>query len=120
MRLLIILTVLTLTGLSSALAKEPYIGNFLYQYEGGNAFRVSVPNDKKLTWKGIAGVVKGTSGTEKPQRFKVADGIYYVTWIESTGINVSQAVNYHTGKVFTTVINGRERIVHAGTVTREK
>lgn len=120
MRTLIIWSFLILGMASAASAKEPYLGTFLYQYQGGNAFRVSVPNDKKLIWEGIAGKVAGTSGTEKPQRFKVADGVYFVTWTEKTGIDVSQVINYRTGKVFTTVIKGRDRLVHQGTVTREQ
>jgi phenolic acid decarboxylase len=118
MRLLVLLAVLVLGSLTSALAKEPYIGTFLYKYQGGNTFQVSVPNDRKLTWKCLSGAIKGESATEKPQRYKVADGIYFVTWIEKTGINVSQAINYNTGKVYTTVINGPRRSVHQGTVTR--
>ncbi len=118
MRLPILLTLLILGTLSSTFAREPYVGTFLYQYKGGNAFRVTVPNDHKLIWKCISGGIKGTTGAEKPQRFKVADGIYFVTWIEKDGVSVSQAINYNTGKIFTTVINGTRRSVHQGTVKR--
>jgi len=118
MRLTILLAVLALGTLTSAFAKEPYVGTFLYKYQGGNTFKVTVPNDQKLTWKCLSGAIKGESATEKPQRFKVADGIYFVTWLEKDGISVSQAINYNTGKIFTTVINGTRRSVHQGTVQR--
>lgn len=101
-------------------ATEAYMGQFLYQYEGGNVYRVTVNDAKSMSWVCIEGTEKGASGIENPERFKVSDKIYFATWVEKTGINVSQVLNLKTMKVYSTIIDGKERYVLSGKVVREK
>jgi hypothetical protein len=85
----IVLLFLALT--SSAQASEAYLGQFLYKC--GDIYRVSVNDAKSMSWLCIEGSEKGANGEEKPERFEVADKIYFTSWVEKTGINVSQVIN---------------------------
>ena len=105
---------------SVAQASENYIGQFLYKYKGGNTYRVTVNNSKTMKWECVEGSEKGASGEEMPQRFKVANKIYFATWVEKTGINVSQVVDLKNMKVYSTIIDGKERYVLEGNIIREK
>ena len=105
---------------SVAQASETYIGQFLYKYKGGNTYRVTVNNSKTMKWECVEGSEKGASGEEMPQRFKVANKIYFATWVEKTGINVSQVVDLKNMKVYSTIIDGKERYVLEGNIIREK
>lgn len=120
MRKISFIGLLFLTLTSTAQATEAYLGQFLYKYEGGIIYRVTVNNAKSMSWLCIDGPEKGANGTEIPKRFKVADKIYFVSWVEKTGINVSQVINLKTMKVYSTIIDGKERYVLVGEVVREK
>ncbi len=96
------------------------MGRFLYKYDGGNVYRVTVSNANSMAWECIEGSEKGVSGVEKPERQKVDDKIYFVTWVEKTGIQVSQVINLNTMKVYSTIVDGKERYVLEGKITREK
>ncbi|MGQ2965050.1 phenolic acid decarboxylase [Methylophilus sp.] len=104
----------------SVLAQEPYTGRFLFKYDGGSVYRVVVNGADSLAWQCIQGPEKGAKGIEKPQRFKVAEQIYFVSWTEKTGIQVSQVINLNTLKVYSTIIDGQERYVVSGNIVREK
>ncbi|WP_036301970.1 phenolic acid decarboxylase [Methylotenera sp. L2L1] len=111
---------LLISSLSSiAQASEAYIGQFLYKYKGGNTYRVTVNDNKTMQWACVEGSEKGANGEEKPQRFKLADKVYFATWVEKTGINVSQAIDLKNMKVYST-IDGKERYVLEGNIVREK
>lgn len=112
---------LLISSLSSvAQASEAYIGTFLYKYKGGNTYRVIVSDRKIMKWECVDGSESGANGEEMPQRFKVADKIYFATWVEKTGINVSQVVDLKNMKVYSTIIDGKERYVLEGKIVREK
>lgn len=117
---LLIASLLFLVFTSAAHATEAYTGRFLYKYEGGNTYRVTVEDAKSMSWLCIDGSEKGANGIEKPERFKVADKVYFVTWVEKTGINVSQVINLKTMRIYSTIIDGKERYVLEGKVVREK
>ena len=105
---------------TGAHASEAYIGQFLYQYEGGNIYRVTVHDAKSMSWACIEGAEKGANGIETPERFKVSNKIYFATWVEKTGINVSQVIDLKNMKVYSTIIDGKERYVLTGKILREK
>ena len=117
---LLITTMLLSTVTATAHAAEPYIGQFLYQYEGGNVYRVTVKEGKSMSWLCIKGDEKGAHGTETPDRFTVADKVYFASWVEKTGINVTQVINLNTMKVYSTIIDGKARYVISGNIVREK
>ena len=108
------------TWMSDAYAAEAFSGRFLYQYDGGSVYRVVVNDQKLMTWTCIQGPEKGASGIEHPDRFKIADKIYFASWVEKTGTNVTQVLNLNTMKVYSTITEGKERYVISGTIVREK
>ena len=115
-----ILGLLFISLASFANATEAYIGRFLYQYQGGNTYRVTVNDDKAMKWEALEGDEKGATGVETPQRFKVNNKVFFVTWVEKTGINVTQVLDLKNMKVYSTIIDGNERYVVKGNVIREK
>ncbi len=120
MRLFLFISLFLLAFTSSAQATETYLGQFLYKYDGGNIYRVTVKDAKSMSWLCIEGSEKGANGIESPERFKVADKIYFASWVEKTGIQVTQVINLKTMKVYSTIIEGKERYVLVGKVVREK
>jgi len=108
------------TFASMACAAEPYIGQFLYQYAGDSVYRVTVKDDKAMAWQCIKGAEKGAHGIETPERFTVADKVYFASWVEKTGINVTQVINLNTMQVYSTIIDGKQRYVVTGNIVREK
>lgn len=115
-----IISILLLSFATAAYAAESYIGQFLFNYEGGSVYRVTVKDAKSLAWECIKGPEKGAHGIEHPERFKVADKIYFVSWVEKTGIQVSQVINLNSLKVYSTIIDGQERYVVTGDIVRKK
>lgn len=73
-----------------------------------------------MSWLCIEGDEKGAHGIETPQRFKVADKVYFASWVEKTGINVTQVINLHTMKVYSTITDGKQRFVISGNIVREQ
>jgi phenolic acid decarboxylase len=78
-----------------------------------------VPDEKSLKWECVVGDEKGATGTEQPTRIKVAEDIYFVSWVEKTGITVTQVVNFKDKKVISTVVVGGQRYVLEGSVEKE-
>lgn len=118
-KLLLIGLILSVLAAEST-AAEAYLGQFLYKYDGGNTYRVIVNNAQSMSWQCIEGTEKGASGVETPQRFKVSTKIYFATWVEKTGINVSQVIDLKGMKVYSTIVDGKERYVLVGKIIREK
>lgn len=116
----LITTMLLSSLVTTAHAAEAYLGQFLYQYDGGNVYRVTVKEAKSMSWLCIKGDEKGAHGVETPERFTVADKVYFTTWVEKTGINVTQVINLNTMKVYSTIIDGKQRYVISGNIVREK
>jgi phenolic acid decarboxylase len=116
-----VLISLLFAGFTSAtFASEAFIGQFLYKYKGGNTYRVTVADSEHMKWECIEGSEKGAKGEETPQRFRVNNKVFYATWVEKTGINVSQVIDFKNMKVYSTIVDGKERYVLEGKVIREK
>ncbi len=117
----LLIAALLFSGLvCAAQAGEAYLGQFLFQYDGGSVYRVTVKDAKSMAWQCIQGDEKGAHGIETPERFTVADKVYFASWVEKTGINVTQVINLNTMKVYSTIIDGKERYVISGNIVREK
>lgn len=116
----IFFTILLAAQASTAFAAEAYIGRFLYQYTAGSTYRVTVNDSTHMQWECIQGPEKGASGVETPQRFKINSQIYYATWVEKTGVQVSQAIDFKHMKVYSTITDGKQRYVLEGNIIREK
>ncbi|WP_235559710.1 MULTISPECIES: MoaF C-terminal domain-containing protein [unclassified Methylophilus] len=116
----LITSILLLTFTAVACASGSYIGQFLFNYEGGSVYRVILKDAMSLSRECIKGPEKGAQGIENPERFKVADKIYFSSWVEKTGIQVSRVINLNTLKVYSTIIEGEERYVVTGNIVSEK
>lgn len=117
---LTIITIFLFAFVSVAEAAEAYIGQFLYQYKAGNVYRITAKDSKTMQWECIKGSEVGAKGVETPQRFKVNKHVFYTTWVEKTGIQVSQVIDFKGMKVYSTIVDGKDRYVLEGTVVREK
>ena len=53
-----------------------------------------------MKWECIEGSEKEAKGEEIPQRFRVNSKVFFATWVEKTGINVSQVIDFKNMKVF--------------------
>ena len=103
-----------------AQASDALRGQFLYHYEGGTVYRVTFMDAGTLRWHCLQGDEKGAQGTEKPDRFHVAKNVYFLSWVEKNGIQVSQVLNLNTMHVYSTIIDGQSRYVISGRIQREK
>jgi phenolic acid decarboxylase len=97
---------------------EAYLGTFLYKYHGGNTYKLIVSDNVNIYWECVEGSEIGANGNEKAQRFEVAPGIYFATWVEKSGVNVSQALNFNSNTVFATIVEGTNRYVLTGDIER--
>lgn len=104
----------------STFASKAYLGQFLYKYKAGNTYRVTVEDGEHMKWECIEGSEKGAKGEEIPQIFRVNSKVFFATWVEKTGISISQVIDFKNMKVYLTIIDGKERYVLEGKVVREK
>lgn len=67
--------------------------------------------DGAVDWEGLFGPGKGKTGTEKTHTKEVAPGVFFVSWLEATGVTVSQILDLNTMRVsgFVTWPVGNER-----------
>lgn len=101
-----------------AYAQEPYIGQFIYRYNDGSVYRVTVHSATHLRWEAIQGPEKGRSGEEAVRRIKVREGIYFVNWLESSGVHVSQVVDLYKMAVYAHVYDGKQQYTSEGNIVR--
>jgi len=98
---------------------EPYLGQFVHRYSTGDVYRFDVKDATSLSWQCLAGAERGHSGQEQTERFKVADGIYFVAWIEQNGATITQVLNFNSNEVYTTAVHNETSSLLSGTIERE-
>lgn len=103
-----------------AFALQPWQGQFLYRYEGGNVYRVFADNTTTLRWQCIEGDEAGAQGEEHPDRLQVRPDVFFVSWTEKTGIHVTQVLDFKSMRVYSTITDGSARHVLRGKLIREK
>ena len=79
-----------------------------------------IANSKTMSWECTKGSELGAKGIEMQQRFKLNKHIYYATWVEKTGVQVSQSLGLRGMKVYSTITDNKDRYVLEGTIVREK
>lgn len=117
-----LLATLTLLGGCAALrgqSADPYIGQFTYRYSSGDTYEIIVPDATRLSWRATGGAELGHRGDEQPERIKIADGIYFATWIEADGTTVTQVLDFNDNTVHATVVQGDFRSLLSGTIERD-
>ncbi len=102
-----------------AMAAQPWQGQFLYSYEGGSVYRVTAGH-QNMHWECIQGEEAGARGEELPERIQVRPDIYFVSWTEKSGVQVTQVLDFKTMKVYSTIIDQSARYVLRGSIKREK
>ncbi|MDP8567549.1 MoaF-related domain-containing protein [Methylophilus aquaticus] len=111
---------LLLAASQSVWAAQPWQGQFLYSYEGGSVYRVTANHQKSMHWECIQGEEAGASGEELPERIQVRPDIYFVSWTEKSGVQVTQVLDFKSMKVYSTIIDQSARYVLRGSIKREK
>lgn len=71
----------------------------------------------------VKGPTKGQSETVDLHVVEVADGVYFVSWLESSGMTISRVMNFKTGEaqLFWTMpakdgVGGRSAEMHTGSM----
>lgn len=90
-------------------------------FEDGYVFNVTYIDESHLHWEGIEGPSKGLAGDEKMTYRQLAPGLFFVNWLEESGVSVSQILDLNKMIVhsFTTYEkNGkRQELFRSGTLT---
>ena len=83
----------------------------LFRYESGLEVVGRYASADTVEWEALTGPAKGTKGTERTHTREVAPGIFFVSWLESSGTTVSQVIDLDTHRVtaFVTYAAGAER-----------
>lgn len=93
---------------------------FLITYETGDTFEVYYKSRSELLWKAVGGPTAGSSGKETIHAVEAAPKVFFLSWLEKTGISVSQLLDLNTMQVTTFMTfdakHGRQSIFMNGKV----
>jgi hypothetical protein len=83
----------------------------LLHYENGLEIRGDYRTANELQWEALSGPAKGEKGIEKIQSVEIAPDIYFINWLEKSGITVSQVLDFSKSTVsaFITYNSGSSR-----------
>lgn len=90
----------------------------MYRYNDGSTYRVTVNDKTHLRWEAVTGPERGKSADEVAYRQEVRPQVYFVSWVERSGINVVQVVDLAKMKVIANVYDGKNRYLAEGVITR--
>lgn len=74
-----------------------------FRYQSGHTLRQNWLDDRTVRWQGIDGPLAGYAQDENYRAFKIAPGIYFITWMEESTSTVSDG-DQRLGPWLTTVI----------------
>lgn len=95
-------------------------------YETGYHFQIEFLDDHTIRWYALSKRAEGApSQEEEPVSvMEISEGVYFLNWIEETGLVVSQIDDFNQGKVFAYMTwpdeNGRGKraeLLHKGILT---
>ena len=93
----------------------------LLHYENGLEIKGNYKSSTELHWEALSGPAKGEHGTEKIQTIEIAPDIFFINWLEKSGITVSQVLDFSKSTVsaFITYNSGagRQSTLEKGTFT---
>ncbi|MEU2869516.1 MoaF N-terminal domain-containing protein [Streptomyces olivoreticuli] len=73
---------------------------YVLTLDNGAVLRNSYSADgKTLDWTALAGPMEGKSGQEKLTVREVGEGLYFVNWVEASGMTVSHVMDLRTKTV---------------------
>ncbi|MEU3753335.1 MoaF N-terminal domain-containing protein [Streptomyces olivoreticuli] len=90
------------TSAASVRSTAPAFAGHTYvlTLDNGAVLRNSYSADgKTLDWTALAGPMEGKSGQEKLTVREVGDGLYFVNWVEASGMTVSHVMDLRTKTV---------------------
>jgi len=101
--------------------------SYSFKVDNGIELRDDYGGDgRSLHWEATAGPTKGQSETVDLHVVEVADGIYFVSWLEASGMTISRVMNFNTGEAqaFWTMpakegVGGRSAEMHTATMAEE-
>ena len=95
-------------------------------YETGYHFQIEILEDDKLRWHALSKEAEGAPEEEEEpfSSMELSDGVYFLNWIEESGLVVSQIDDFNRGKVFAYMSwpdekgrGKRAELLHKGTLT---
>ena len=101
---------LQVTSLSSLIGKT-----IEYRY-GESVYHVTLDSDSTLHWEAMAGEEKGAFEKETYVAEFIEPNIFFISWGEANGINVSQILDFNKGIVYNHLIRNREASMMQGEI----
>jgi phenolic acid decarboxylase len=96
----------------------PHLGRFIYRYEGGPTFDVLCATATDFHWRCVEGEQPGTEGRETIKRIEIRPGVHFLSWRESSGLVVTQVVDFDAGRVHTVLIEAGSLIPLKGSIEK--
>jgi phenolic acid decarboxylase len=97
---------------------------FLYRYESGLEVKGYFKSETELEWEGLTGPSRGLKGAEKIYADEVASNVFFISWLEKTGVSVSQVLDLGRSRVTAFVTystdQGRISLFDKGSITELK
>ena len=94
---------------------------FLFRYESGLEVTGDYMSSTELSWEALTGPSRGAKGVETIYASEVAHNIYFISWLEKSGVSVSQVLDLNRSQVtaFITFDAGevRQSLFDRGTLT---
>jgi phenolic acid decarboxylase len=92
----------------------------LIRYKSGLEVKAHYKNATTLEWEALTGDSKGMKGTEKIHALEVAPNVFFINWLENSGVTVSQVLDLNKFVVSSFVTfdsgTGRQSMLDEGTV----
>ena len=96
----------------------------LLRYDNGVEISGDYKGATEVQWEALSGPAKGKKGTETIQSVEIGPDIFFINWLEESGITVSQVLDF-TKSTVTAFITfnsgaGRQSTLEKGTFTEIK
>jgi len=92
----------------------------IIRYESGLEVEAHYKSGAEFTWEALTGPSKGMSGNETIYASEVAPNVFFISWLEHTGISVSNVLNLNNSRMTAFVTfdteNGRQSLFDKGII----
>jgi phenolic acid decarboxylase len=98
--------------------KHQIIGKtFQYDYGEDSAYEVHFSSSTAMTWRRVKGQGVGEGATERCQIQPISGNVYFINWIETNGLCVSQVLDLNENQIHVTLFRDHEMIALTGAVS---
>jgi phenolic acid decarboxylase len=99
-----------------------FIGKeIIIRYESGLEVKAHYKSAAEFTWEALTGPSKGTSGNETIYASEVAPNVFFISWLEGSGVSVSNVLDLNNSRMTAFVTfdtgSGRQSFFDKGFVT---